>query len=639
MTAFAIQNRSRRLHALASYVELGICLVLVTLFVVLQFSSTVGLVSDFNWINFIDFDNASQVEQFLGNLHEDSVEALPNLPWAYGSEFFLMIPFYRLLAAILGGMSSLDAYRFLQVLHIIAAGLSLLLLRVVIRQSGAPVFIPVLVIALVVSSPLFYVTAHLLKPDVNIVLFLLMASYWALLKFYGHAKSGWLVSSIALAALAAAIKWWGVFLLIPQLYLVAVRDGFGPPFKPPIGCWRLLVANTISCAVLVLTLVVHVMPLVQKFPYSRRVITLAIGATALLVVVCFGLLTLSSWLLLRPTDNSPTAPSSMALKLTRLSYCFLSIGCVFASNYLVFAAPFLLSDQLAPSIGYYSGYLLVIELFGSPTGSMVSDLIANVSQWLSGIGQSGLLPLLLTPALLGSTFLLLWGPADQDHRRLRALAIFPALLVGFMFFSITKVHGGVLTMILPFIATLAIAPVAIWAIQLRALSRNVVLTALVLLTVSQTVLQAGQTVDMISSYRQTIETISTLNDSLVANIKKVAGADKKFTLFTPGRDFPIHSGVSGTKHLAEAEYAGLLERMGRSCDSFPSGRRLGKRNTPAIFLLIQMAPDSSFVFHLGQVEKLRNMGCLDLVSEIVGDSYFRGSRQRHSYALYQIPRL
>jgi hypothetical protein len=378
---------------------------------------------------------------------------------------------------------------------------------------------------------------------------------------------------------------------------------------------------------------------VQKFPYSRGLMILATGATALLVVVCFGLITFNSWLLLRQMDESPTASSSLAIRLNYLSYCFLAIGCLFVTSYVVFAVPFLLSDQLMPSISLFSKYLLVGPSSSATSSTGWSGVIANVSRWSSSLGQLGLLSLLLTPALLGSTFLLLRGPADQDHRRLRALAIFPALLVGFVSFLIIKQSGGVVAMTLPFLVTLAIAPVAIWAVQLKGPSRNLVLIALVLLTAGQTVLQVGETVDMISSYRQTIETISTMNDSLVARIKKASGTDKQLTLLTPRREFPIHSGVSGTKHLTEVEYAGLLNRLARSCDGFQSGGRLGRRNTSAIFLVIEKGPGSSFVPYQGQVEKLRNMGCVDLVSEIVGDSYFRGGRRRVSYALYQIPRL
>lgn len=601
----------------------------VFLFVALQVYSSAWLVSDFNWILFVDHDDAYQVEQFLNNMGEKSVEALPEWKAAYGSELFLAIPLYKLIRWIVGSASPVDAYRFLKVLHILAVGSSLLLLRVVMRQSGAPVLVPVLAVALVVSSPRFFAYAQSLKPDANVVLFFLVASFWALLKFDASGKSGWLIASIALGALAAAVKWWGIFLLVPQFYLAAVHAGSGRGSKPLIGWWHLLGANTVLCALFFLTLVVQGRPLVERLPHPyRAVVLVAMAATGLVVAVWFAVTTGGSGLLLRYMAKATGAPASMGIKLSRLLYCFIGIGSLFAAGYVIFAGPFLLSDQLKYSItGYFVAGLL------NPNAA---PLIANVSRWLSRMWDSGLFLGLMMPAVFGSSILLLGSNFYQEYRKLRAIGFFSVTLLVFLAVLVARVFPAPLMMLLPFVATLAVIPVAMWAVRLNALGRNLVLTTLVLLAGGQTVLQGLQTVDVFFSYRKTIQAISTMNHALVASLNKVSGNERDRMVYMAGRDFPIHNEVAGTKHLTGTEYGDLLNRLLSCCGGSQAIQGLGNTNRLATFVVIQADPSSSFAAYLPRVEKLRNMGCLDPVSEITGYSYRRGSRWRFSYALYQI---
>lgn len=622
-------SRSHYTHKALFRTELLTYGALVFFFVALQLFSTAWLVFDFNWILFVDHDDAYQVEQFLNNMHEGSVEALPDWKAAYGSELFLVIPLYKLTTAVVGSASPLDAYRFLKVLHIIAVGSSLLLLRVVMRQSGAPVLVPVLAVALVVSSPRFFAYAQSLKPDANVVLFFLVAGFWALLKFDASGKSGWLIASIALGALAAAVKWWGIFLLVPQFYLAAVHAGSGRGSKPLIGWWHLLGANTVLCALFFLTLAVQGRPLVERLPHPYRMVVLvAMAATGLLVAVWFAVTTGGSWLLLRYMVKATGAPASMGIKLSRLLYCFIGIGSLFAAGYVIFAAPFLLSDQLKYSItGYFVAGLL------KPNAA---PLIANVSRWLSRMWDSGLFLGLMMPAVFGSSILLLGSNFYQEYRRLRAIGFFSVTLLVFLAVLVARVFPAPLMMLLPFVATLAVIPVAMWAVRLNALGRNLVLTTLVLLAGGQTVLQGLQTVDVFFSYRKTIQAISTMNNALVASLNKVSGNERDRMLYMAGRDFPIHNEVAGTKHLTGTEYGDLLNGLLSSCDGSQRVERLGNTNKSVTFIVIQTDPSSNFASYLTKVEKLKNLGCLDLVSEMVGDSYRRGIRWRFSYALYQI---
>lgn len=638
MTPLAVRNRSRRFHTLASYGELVIYWALVILFVLLQLSSGVWLVSDFNWIAFLDFDEAYQVEQFLGNMKEDSIEGLPNLIWAYGSELFVLIPFYKLTAAILGGASGLGAYRFLKVVHIIAGGLSLLLLRAVLRQIGAPRLVPLLVVVLVISSPLFYPYALHLKPDANTVLLLLLAGFWALNNFYCSGKGAWLVASIALGSLAAAIKWWGVFLLVPQVYLIMARDRASDDFKADIGLGSLVATNAIAGGLLLWVLVVQALPVLGRY-LGKAEVVLGVVSLVLLVLASLSGFTACGWLLWKQICRRRTKALKWGNKLGRLAYRSLVTCSLFALGYLVFAFPFLVSDQLGPSIGHFSRYTAVRFVRTETALAIGSQLVGNVSEWANSVVESGLLPPLVIPTLFCSIVLLLRAPENKElWQRIRGLGIFTGVFVAFLFVLTGKKNYHTLAMLLPFVATVAVAPVAIWAVHLKAMRRNLVMTALVLLVVSQTVFQLERTLDVISSYPKAIHAISTMNGALSASIKKVSETDRDLTLFIPGREFPIHSGVSGTRRFSGSEYGALVNRLLGSCDGRQSGRRVADRDSSEIFLVLRTDRGSTFAAYLQRVEKLRNNGCLDLISEIVGDMYSRGGPDpdRVSFAVYRI---
>ncbi|MDA2932756.1 glycosyltransferase family 39 protein [Acidobacteria bacterium AH-259-D05] len=622
-------------HPLLAQIEQVICWSFVTLFVVLQIYCGVWLVSDFNWIYFIDHDDAYNVEQFLGNMQEDSVEALQDLRVTYGSELFLLIPVYQLITSVLGETAGLDAYRFLKILSIIAAGLSLILLRAIMRQSGSPVLTPALIIALIVTSPLFFTNALILKPDANIVLFLLTVGLWTLLKFDDSGKKGWLVISIALGALAAAVKWWGVFLLAPQLYLVALRDKSREPFKPLMGQRSLVVVNLISCVLLSTTVVLQGRLMVQQFPHlMSKVVAVAIGAIALLLAG-FVMITGGSSLLLRHTGGNPILSSSMGVRFIRLSHHFLSAGCLFAAGYVVFAAPFLLSDQLRPSISYFSKYLLVRTSSSQTGGSLLNHLLANVAGWFGSIGQSGLLPWLLMPALVGSIIFVLRGSSDQEHwRRLRVIAFFTVSIMVFLIVLVTKKNAATQAMVFPFVMTLALTPAAIWATAQPRGRRNLVLTTLVLLATSQTVLQVSQMLGVISSYPKAIETIHSVNHVLTETIKEVSASDGRVTVFLLEREFPINSGVNEARQLTSTEYEEQLNQLASLCDGLQSGGQLGNSIKSQIFMVMAKEPLVDFP---GKLDRLTNRGCLELVSEIDGDSSKRGGGGgRFSYGIYRI---
>lgn len=637
MTVFGMQNRSRRLHTVAWYVELGICGVLVALFVVLQLSSTVWLVSDFNWINFIDFDDGYQVEQFLGNINVNSVEGLPNWIWAYGSEFFLLIPIYKLIAALSGGPNPLGAFYFLKIIHILAAAVSVVVLRRLLERAGTPALFSWLVIGIVVSSPLFFAYAHSLKPDVNVVLFLLVAGFWALLKFDERGERKWFLASVALASLAAAVKWWGLFLLMPQFDLVARRYVAGEPFKPLIGARRLLIINAVACGLLIVAVAAQGTLFMGASPRALVKVALVGSGAVALLLACVAVVSVVGARLLAERERASVARAPWKVTLASLLYHFVLTGSLFAAGYVVFAAPFLLSDQLVPSVNYFSRSLLLSSARGVATETLWSSVLANISGWIYEMVRVGFLPVLLAPGLVVSCVVLSRKKERRgSYRALQAVGTFTAVFLIFLTVFVAKKNEATMAMLLPFLVMLAVAPVAIWARQLVPIHRNLVLGALLFLGTGQAVLQAKQTREVISSYGRTIQTIASANGSLIESLARVTGVGENYTLFISGREFPVHSDTKGVKYLTGDEYVELLERLVGICDRRHKVGFSEYKNNSSTFILVDTSVGSSFSRYQEKVERLKTRGCLNLVSEIHGISYRRGVPWRFSFASYRI---
>ena len=619
--------------------ERVLCWALILGFVAVQLFCSVWLVADFNWITLIDFDDMYAVELFLGNMGRD-VEGLWHWDVAYGSKLFLLIPVYRVIEVVLGSSDPLLAYRYLMVVHVLGVGVSLVMLEAILRRSGVPVLVPSAVILLLVTSPLFFSPAHSLKGDANIVLAFLLLSFWALMRFQNSGREAWLITSIALAALAAALKWWGLFLLAPQVYVMLTRDDFGEVFRPVIRWRTVLLANAVSSVLLVAIIIVQGTALLQN-PPQRLLAVVALASTSLLLLGVVTNVSVGAWGLARYLATRDAAESSGA-RLARVTYHAVGSVCVFVTGYLVFAAPFLLSDQLRPSIGVRA-QSVVIGPYAQERFQvlpLVDRLGTNIAEWLTTMVSVGTLPLFLIPALLAS-LLLLRRLGEWERRRLTALLLFPASLVVFWFLLIIRKTESMQAMILPFVVTASLAPVALWALGLARDRRNIVLTALGLLVVGQVAIQVAPTVDVISSYGKTIDAISTANEALNTSLEEASGGTQDLTLFMPGREFPIRTGARRTRYLSEVQYTGLLERVERSCRQADSGRPDADAGGGGAlsFMVVETDPGSAFAAHQGTVHELERSGCLDRVSEIAGDSYRRGVRWQFSFTLYRLPTL
>ncbi len=599
---------------------------LVVLFVSLLFSAGVSGVSDFNWVYFLDHDDSYQAEQLLLNSGQDSFGRKA----AYGSELFLLAPVQRIVEV--AGDDALIAYRLLKVFHIFAAGAALLLLRAIVRRLGAPWFVPPLAIGLVISSAGFFTYAMHLKPDANIVLFLLAASFWTLLKFDSTEERGWLGASIALAALAAAVKWWGVFMVIPQVYLASSGGRLLGTFRPHIGWRDLTLAGAAAFGILAAVAISQARITVDAYPHTATKGTILAIVVVALLIVGFVVSAGAGWMLLRRADPDRAGDLPVAARASRLAYRVLSIGGLFTVVYLALVGVFLLSDQLQPSITYFSKYDQASG--GAGLWSAIGGAGSNVAGWASSTYRFGALPPLLLPLLAVSAFVMVRAQVSDRHLRgSRALALFLLALVAFLFVLVTKKNGATQAMILPIVVVLALAPVTAWAMGLTPRSRHLALAVVAALALSQIGWQSWRTSEVYSGYRSAIQAIETINEDLERSLRESGRPGEAPTVLIREREIPVHSGTDGVVHLSAEDYRQEVDLMARSCAERSSGGETASSGGGDTFLVLVKG---SLGRSEPQIDYLLAEGCIERISTIEGGSYRRGGSFRYAIDVYGV---
>jgi len=432
-------------------------------------------IRDFNWLTFIDHDLIYQVERFLLNLDYPGIEMLNSGVGDYGSELFLLIPIYRLYALIVPGADPLHAFHFLFLVHLVCAILAILCARRYLKNSGSSVLISLLFLLVIVSSPLMATYAAFVKPDPNVVLLLIMLALAALVQYLESRQWKWLLAAVVCGAAGTAVKYWGVFVLIPAIWATWVvarrsRDGQIPLWVVTLELAGALMLTFLIYRAALLNFQAIMSDggsvLIAKLPDAKREM-LHSGmqralqpvwlAAALLAFTGFfgGLVLLLKRLEQKPED--PETPNQLRLRIRHMLTDTLKIGSSFYFWVLCLDLPMFLSEQFLHSAKNKIPQLL---LHPSKTGqfeNLGAAFYHNVQKWITFM-QTGRV---LYPLLICLVSLICYGYFQRINKlrsdpALMTLALFILPLVGFLILLVTKTSGGTLAMLFVLITLLTL---------------------------------------------------------------------------------------------------------------------------------------------------------------------------------------
>lgn len=594
----------------------GLSLLLVGLFVSLEIFAVVTPMDQFSWISFSDNDDAYQTEQLLRLAGQTDVPALLDNPVSHGSELLWLAPVYKAVSKSVGGMDPLRGFQFLKIVHIVSAGIGLLGLAALFRQTRAPLFAAPLTIALAASHPLFFTNAPLLKADSNVVFLCMVLSVWGLFKYDDSGGRKWLLFSIFFAALGAATKWWGVF-LIPSIVFVhydRVRR-FGP--------WPSFRLMSVLCAfgALLWTIVLlrqkdyvgaHFSEYSSYLP-SIPLIFGAMGTSCLifLITIHWAYSRSSNFKLQdnrggRSLDNATGGKTSSTRFFPALLFSGLSMVGMFVFIFTLCQWPLLMGPEFPHSVKYFSKFLLVSPTHTGPETSLVYGFFKILILWVKLLLTSGFIRWTLIPVVLGSAYLYAKGwREDVNSRKGKLIALIVLSLVGILFPFVAKNNPPTLSMILPFVLAMIffqpLTPSASVAKSIRSVWM-ILGWGLCLITVG---LQARETSEVIMQARSLPQRIQSANEQLRASLP-----DQEISYFIGhSREFPWSEDIPVHRMSAD-ELVSEFSLMETRCLQGDEGA--GERFVVVLLKKDQYGALSKSVIRLEQSPCVRGVWDLDI---------------------------
>lgn len=366
---------------------------IATIFIILtflgQFYTSIYQVIHFNILLWLApyGDLAHQTELLLINAGFP-FKPLNSAPIDYGSELFILGYLFKILTKVFSITDPVYGYYFLTLIHIIAGIAGIILLRAILPSNVWPVCVIILSL-----TPLWCRNLNNVKPDPNVVFFLIVVAMYYLKRYREVGYNRHLLFSIAFAAFATAVKWWGVFLL-PIIYLSYYK-------KAQKGTHHLVTRRQfafyfMSLVVLIISISFFAIRWLLLVIHERNYTALMNSLQLKLFFILKSLLVAKNFVLF-----SVTLLFIAVLFLVFINYIFklyshiriinhlkifieiLSIFCVFL---FLFDFPFLISTEFLRSLNYFALRLSIanpILYYGSSTHT--NSIISSILLWLKAM--------------------------------------------------------------------------------------------------------------------------------------------------------------------------------------------------------------------------------------------------------------
>lgn len=546
------------------YIEPILFFVLVIVISGLQLYSWIFPFRDFNWLAFFHHDLIYQVERFLLNLNYPGIEMLNSGHSDYGSELWLLIPFFKVYELFLSSSKPIHAYYFLAVFHLLCGIFSFVITRFLFKRYTGNSAGALLFIFIIMSSPLFVQYFSFIKPDPNVVLMCILISLSAVCLFSETASRRWLLVALIAAALGTAIKWWSAFMLFPIVYAAMikqkeVKDEFLSlryAYLAVIACFGILyivqflaVRNTIAILIdngepIFNPMFINGLPALKKRVYEiilflnqKSGITVSfILAIAGAIICCTAVSFLS-----RLKQRFSHGDKRQRVLIDYL-FQFALLSPIFIVFFLIFDLSFLSSNQLVHSV-YDFAQSLNLGLRSSASSRDIGFLL-NTREWLNNLMTNSLLSVFTVSGIFFSAYAYFKRlKTDKNKFVIDALLIYLIFLLTFLFLFITRKAAAVQAMIFALIIFFILLNSFSFLRYLSGYKKNIFIVLVLLFSLSQILWQnitsLSPSVYSLYTYRYNlIDNIKSLNMQLLAAVNKGGQHDKNRLLLCQ-RDFPI----------------------------------------------------------------------------------------------------
>ena len=526
-----------------------------------QYYVAIVAVKDFGWLAAIHHDLIYQVERFLLNMNAQGISLLNSGKADYGSELWLIIPLFKLYGLISGKQNPTHAYYFLAGLHLLCALGAFAVLGWMARLRRFGLFAVTVAISVAALSPQIFYHLAFIKPDPNVVLFCVVAGLLMIERFQRTGRRRYFWGVVGLAAIGGAVKWWGVFLLIPMT--LTLRRIASERVERVLNLRIVAGALALCCLSILWIYFMAVRHAQVIFARGDSLIIAGLGEARkacldnlltqingsnglLLAVLILCVATATAWTGIwgidRLTRRFEGAAGHMA-GFCRTGNIFLQAGVVMLAVLLIVDMPFLASEQLLYSAKHFAASSVFADFMHGLGTDSAGSSSWPASLWLAGLARSRNLAVFLVFGFCVLAYLasIARRGASSDVM-LDGLALYTVTMIGFLFVFVNKPSEATQSMLY----ILMVVFICLWlagrAAELRG-GRRILLIAVCLAAVVGQVIWHNSGEDNLPAFvrgRVGLDSaVASLNDQLRHAVEGTRAEGGRPTLILCQRDFPL----------------------------------------------------------------------------------------------------
>lgn len=382
-----------------------------------------------SWINAFDGDISYQVDRLLLNSRFPNYSQISSTSVDYGVELFLLAPVLKI-TNFFTHYDPLYSYYIITTTHLITGFAAIFLLSTFFENNNLE---KILWFTILLFSPLFGFHLSYIKPDPNIVFLLVTLSLYYTSKIKLDLK--YAVYALFFAAFGFAIKWWGLFCLLPVFYYMYSFQDLNPGFykkmakKASIISMVLLIpiSHFLLSEILDIFLKNNVHNvLTNHSPFLIKLILLLSGS--LFIFACYILL-------------------QKLIKISKILAIILFEAMIFTASYLAMALPFMTSGFYLRSFWSYSVGELKIDKIGTNERRSMLD---NIGFWISEFRDYHYFSPILLIAFIGTVAFFVWKKKVVLNDQLKSTAFYLTGITFFIFLILTRNNRALIAMLYPF---------------------------------------------------------------------------------------------------------------------------------------------------------------------------------------------
>lgn len=170
-------------------------------------------------LGFFDDENMFLTEQFIKKFNLFNYEAYNTSIHEYGSEFYYIYPIYLIFNSLFDLSTPIKIFYFLSIIHGIFFLIKIFYTKRIFEELKIEGYFFYIFLITIILNPYYVNLIFHLKPDLNLVLALIIISFYNLLIYLKKKNDRYLLLFIFFTAFACAIKYWGFLAFLTILFL------------------------------------------------------------------------------------------------------------------------------------------------------------------------------------------------------------------------------------------------------------------------------------------------------------------------------------------------------------------------------------------------------------------------------------